>query len=328
MLLNICLKNLYSYLIIVFSIFKVVLLSEYKSRFSIPIYNKFKKKMYLDQMTIDEIKERIKESDIIIVPCGSIENHGPPAPVGEDTLIGTYIVERIAYDTGITVAPPVIYGSHPSHHYGMPGTIPIDKEAYIGYVRSIVKWLSNTGFKKIILFNSHGQEYVLPIVKDETIIKDGVHAIILVTSWWSWVRDLLQAGKELAPGIKLETPFIHADELETSVILYVAKELCDKSKLSISKVEKMVGLIPDKWIDKAGNVYGRPFGWYDVSSYMEIHHYPIGVVGDASKASIEKGKIIVEETIKRIIEFIEWFKKAYPPGNVPKVWPEKEDFKY
>ena len=307
---------------------EVVDLSTYQSRFSIPILNKFGEKIYLDQMTISEIKERLEKTDIIFVPCGSIENHGLAAPVGEDTLIGTYIAERVAYETGVTVAPPIIYGSHPSHHYGMPGTIPIKKEAYIDYVVSVIKWLSNTGFKKIVLFNSHGQEYVLPIAKDKAIIEEGVHAFIMVTSWWAWVRDVLIAGKELKPGLVLETPFIHADELETSVTWYVAEKLMRLDKLKESDAEKLVGVIPDKWVDKAGNVYNRPFSWFDVSHYMEIHHYPKGSVGYPSKASKDKGEIVVEEAVKRIVEFVEWLKKEYPPGKVPKVWPEPGDFKY
>ena len=123
---------------------------EYESRFAKPVFNKFGEKIYLDQMTVGEIKERVAKNDIILVPCGSIENHGLSAPVGEDSLIGTYIAERVAYETGVTVAPPIFYGSHPSHHYGMPGTIPVKKEAYIDYVTSVIKWLSNTGFKKIL----------------------------------------------------------------------------------------------------------------------------------------------------------------------------------
>ena len=303
-------------------------MSEYESRFSRPVYNKFGGKIYLDQMTVEEIQERVKENDIVLVPCGSIENHGLAAPVGEDTLIGTYIAERVAYETGVTVAPPIFYGSHPSHHYGMPGTIPVEKEAYIGYVLSVVKWLSHAGFKKIVLFNSHGQEYVLPIVKDLAIIREGVRALILVTSWWAWVRDLLQAGKELKPGLVLETPFVHADELETSVTWYVAPKLVKPEKLKESDAEEMVAVIPDKWVDKAGNVYGRPFSWYDVSHYMEIHHYPKGSVGYPSKASREKGEVVVEAAIKRIVEFIEWLRETYPPGKVPRVWPEPGDFRY
>jgi len=301
---------------------------EYEGRFTRPVYNKFGEKIYLDQMSMDEILERVKKNDIIMVPCGSVECHGYGQAVGEDTLIGTYIAERVAYETGITVAPPIIYGSHPSHHYGMPGTIPIKKEAYIDYVVSVVKWLSHTGFKKIILFNSHGQEYVLPIAKDKAIIEEGVRALIMVTSWWAWVRDILHVGTELKPGVVLETPFIHADELEASVLWYVAPKLVNPEKFKEADAERMVGVIPDKWVDKAGNVYGRPFCWFDVSHYMEIHHYPKGSVGYPSKASREKGEVIVEEAIKRIIEFIEWLKKEYPPGKVPKVWPEPGDFKY
>jgi len=301
---------------------------EYESRFARPVYNKFGEKIYLDQMSMDEILERVKKNDIIMVPCGSVECHGLGQAVGEDTIIGTYIAERIAYETGITVAPPIYYGSHPSHHYGMPGTIPIKKEAYIDYVVSVVKWLSNTGFKKIILFNSHGQEYVLPIAKDKAIIEEGVKALIMVTSWWAWVRDILIAGRELKPGVVLETPFVHADELEASVLWYVAPKLVNPEKFKEADAERMVGVIPDKWVDKAGNVYGRAFSWFDVSHYMEIHHYPKGSVGYPSKASREKGEVVVEEVIKRMSEFIEWLKKKYPPGKVPKVWPEPGDFKY
>jgi len=301
---------------------------EYEARFSKPYYNKFGEKIYLDQMTMAELLERVKKNDIVIVPCGSVESHGLGQAAGEDTVIGSYIAERVAFETGVTVAPPIFYGSHPSHHYGMPGTIPIKKEAYIDYVTSVVKWLSNAGFKKIILLNSHGQEYVLPIVKDKAIIEEGVKALIFITSWWAWVRDILRQGTELKPGLVLETPFIHADELEASVLWYVAPKLVDPAKLKESDAEKMVGVIPDKWADKAGNVYGRPFGWYDISAYMEIHYYPKGSVGYPSKASREKGEVVVETAIQRIIEFIEWLHKTYPPGVVPQVWPNPGDFKY
>lgn len=309
-------------------------MSTYRCRFTVPVLNKFGKKIYLDQMSAEEIKERVKECDIIMVPCGSIENHGPAAPVGEDSLIGVYICERVAYETGITVAPPVWYGSHPSHHYGMIGTIPIEKEYYIGYVRCIVRWLSHMGFKKIILFNSHGQEYVLPIVKDEAIIKDRVHALIMVTSWWCWVRDLLikaGTGEEIAPGVRLETPFIHADEVETSVTMYVAPDLVDKERLKEAKADRMVGVLKEKhgeYVDKAGNVFGKPFGWYDISQLPEYKYYPKGVVGDATKADPRKGEVLIETCIRRLIEFIEWLKKTYPPGVVPDVVPPPEAFEW
>jgi len=297
-----------------------------------PVLNKYGGKIYLDQMTVNELKKRVEENDIVLVPIGSMENHGPPSPLGEDTLIGTSIAERVAYETGLTVAPPIFYGSHPSHHYGMLGTIPVSKEAFIAYVLSIVKWLSHSGFKKIILWNSHGQEYVLPIVKDKAVIEEGVHALIMVTSWWSWVQDLLRkagTGEELAPGIKLETPFIHADEVETSCIWYVAPDLVDVDALKTAKAEKMVRFIDVKWVNSAGNVFAdKPFNWYDVSSAPEIYYYSLGVVGDASKADMRKGKVLIDTVIERFIDFLNWLKSEYPPGTLPKTWIDSKDLRY
>ncbi|HIP56724.1 MAG TPA: creatininase family protein [Ignisphaera aggregans] len=301
-------------------------------RFGKPILNKFGKKIYLDQMTMKEIEERVKENDIVILPVGSTEAHGPFAPVGEDTIIGVSIAERVAYETGVTVAPPIFYGSHPSHHYGLRGTIPVRATTLIEYVSDVIRWLANAGFKKIIVLNSHGQEYVLPIAKDIAIIEKGVHALILVTSWWMWVQDLLRkagTGEEIAPGVKLEKPFIHADEVETSVVWYVAPELVDVELLKKEGRWGIVRIIPGKWVNAAGNVFpDKPFNWYDVSHAPELYYYPRGFVGWADKADPKKGEILVETAIKRMIEFIEWLKKTYPPGKIPRTWIEYEDYEF
>ncbi len=297
-------------------------------RWGKPVLNRFGKKIYLDQMTMKEIEERVAENDIVFLPVGSTEAHGPFAPVGEDTLIGVSIAEKIAYETGVTVAPPISYGSHPSHHYGMKGTIPVRATTLIEYVSDVVRWLSNTGFKKIIIWNSHGQEYVLPIAKDIAVLEKDVHALIIVTSWWAWVQDLLRkAGKEeLAPGIRIKTPFIHADELETSVTWYIAPDLIDEEVLRKEGKWGVVRVLPGKWVNAAGNVFpDKPFNWYDVSHAPEFYYYPRGFVGWAELADPKKGEIIVKKVIERVIEFIEWLKKTYPPGVVPHTWIDYKD---
>lgn len=301
-------------------------------RWGKPVLNKFGKKIYLDQMTMKEIEERVKENDVIFLPVGSTEAHGPFAPVGEDTIIGVSIAERVAYETGATVAPPIPYGSHPSHHYGMPGTIPVKATTLIEYVADVIRWLSNAGFKKIIVWNSHGQEYVLPIAKDVAILEREVHALILVTSWWKWVQDLLRkagTGEEIAPGVKLETPFVHADEVETSVTWYVAPDLIDEESLKKEGDWGVVKAIPGNYVNTAGNVFpDRPFNWYDVSHLPEFYYYKKGFVGWASKAHPKKGEVLVEEVIKRVSEFVKWLLSIYPPGKIPRTWINYGDFFY
>lgn len=298
-------------------------------RWGKPVLDKFGRKIYLDQMTGKELDEKVKENDIVFLPVATTEAHGPFAPLGEDILIGVSIAERVAYETGATVALPIAYGSHPSHHYGMKGTIPSRATTIIEYVSDIIRWLSNAGFKKIIVWNSHGQEYVLPVAKDVAIIEKGVHALVMVTSWWSWVQDLLRkagTGEEVEPGVKLETPFIHADEVETSVTWYVAPDLIDEKTLREEGDWGVYRVIPGKWVNAAGNVFlNKPFNWYDVSHAPEFYYYSRGFVGWPKLSSYDKGRPIVEAVIKRVVEFVEWLKKTYPPGKVPRTWVDFKD---
>ena len=301
-------------------------------RWGKPVLNKFGGKIYLDQMTMKELEERVKENDIVFLPIASTEAHGPFAPLGEDTLIGVSIAERVAYETGSTVAPPIMYGSHPSHHYGMRGTIPVRATTLIEYVADVVKWLSNAGFKKIILWNSHGQEYVLPIAKDLAIVDRGTHALIMVTSWWSWVQDLLRragTGEPIDSGVKLETPFIHADEVETSAVWYVAPDLIDVETLKKESKWGVYRVLPGRWVNSAGNVFpDKPFNWYDVSHAPEFYYYSKGYVGWPGLADPKKGEVLVETAIRRVVEFVEWLKKTYPPGVVPRTWIDDRDLYY
>ena len=301
-------------------------------RWGKPVLNKYGEKIYLDQMTLKELEERVKKNDIVFLPVASTEAHGPFAPLGEDAIIGLSIAERVAYETGVTVAPPILYGSHPSHHYGVRGTIPVRATVLIEYVADVIKWLSNAGFKKIIVWNSHGQEYVLPIAKDLAIIDRGVHALIMVTSWWSWVQDLLRkagTGEEIAPGVRLETVFIHGDEVETSVTWYVAPDLIDEETLRNEGDWGVYRVLPGRYVNSAGNVFpDKPFNWYDVSHAPEFYYYSKGFVGWARLASPEKGRVIVEKAIERVVEFVEWLKKTYPPGKLPRTWIDDKDLYY
>ena len=299
-------------------------------RWGTPILNKFGKKIYLDQMNMKELEERVKENDIVFLPVASTEAHGPAQPLGEDTHIGVSIAERVAYETGCTVALPIAYGSHPSHHYGMRGTVPVKATTIIEYVSDVIRGLSNAGFKKIIVWNSHGQEYVLPVAKDIAILEKDVHALIMVTSWWAWVQDLLRkAGGEIAPGIRLETPFVHADELEASVTWYIVPDLVDEKTLKEEGEWGVVRILPSKWTNSAGNVFpDKPFNWYDVSNPPELYYYKKGFVGWPKLADPKKGEVVVKKVIERVIEFVNWLKSTYPPGVVPRTWIDYKDYAF
>ena len=79
--------------------------------------------IYYQNMTNRDVAERLKKNDVILIPVGSTENHGPSAPYGEDTYLDTRLCEQVAKATGCTVAQPIWYGSHPYHHRVQKWTI-------------------------------------------------------------------------------------------------------------------------------------------------------------------------------------------------------------
>jgi creatinine amidohydrolase len=69
------------------------------------------KKFLIEEMTPQEIVAALKEVDTVIVPLGTVEQHGPHLPVGTDTLIPITVAKHVAEKTRILVAPPVYYGN-------------------------------------------------------------------------------------------------------------------------------------------------------------------------------------------------------------------------
>jgi len=113
--------------------------------------------IYFQNMTMKEVEERLKKCDLIIIPVGSTECHGIHACYGEDTFLVTRMAEAVAKKTGCTVSQPIWFGSHPYHHIGMPGTVPIEEDIFTAYVSQVIAGYWNAGFRKQILLNGHGQ---------------------------------------------------------------------------------------------------------------------------------------------------------------------------
>ena len=99
-------------------------------------------KIYFQTMTKKDVEERLKKNDLIIIPLGSTENHGAAGPYGEDIFMVTRMAEEVAKATGCTVAHPVVYGSHPYHHLGQPGTVVIPDDVFSAYLRAIMRMIS------------------------------------------------------------------------------------------------------------------------------------------------------------------------------------------
>jgi creatinine amidohydrolase len=270
-------------------------------------------RIYLQTMTGLEIDERLKKNDLIILPIGSTENHGPHACSGEDTYLVTRMAEQVAQKTGCTVAQPVWYGSHPFHHLGMPGTIVIPEETLIDYLRAIIAGLWNSGFRKMILLNGHGQDYVIPVAMHQFGKKYQVPALIINLNWWFAIKEHI---RDKAHGGPFETPFTHADECETSFSMALFPEMI---QLEHAVDTKGISLMPPGHIDGSGSAYDRPIPfWQHVGACaIEAIATPEGVVGTATLADPEKAKPGLNAIMDYLEKLVNDIMEMYPAGKLP-----------
>src|SRR2546428_29776 len=250
--------------------------------------------VYLQTMTMRDIEERLKTNDVLIVPLGATEAHGPNAPIGEDIFLVTRMAEAVAERTGCTVSEPLWWGSHPYHHLGMPSTVVIPEEVFTGFLRAMIAGFWNMGFRKQILLNGHGQEYVIPTAIHQFGKRYRVPALVINLNWYHAVPDHF---KLKAQGGPYETPFIHADEVETSWCLALFPELM-KQEWAVDN--NPFGFLPEGHVDKAGNLLRRPINWYGHigAGPIEVKAYIEGVVGKPSLAKAEKALPGVELAVR------------------------------
>jgi len=106
-------------------------------------------------MTWPEVQELLTKSDMVIIPVGALEEHGPQGPIGTDFYNGTEEAELIAQKTDVLVAPILMPGNSP-YHMGFPGTITLSSETLERVYFEAVQSLLHAGFRRFMLLNAHG----------------------------------------------------------------------------------------------------------------------------------------------------------------------------
>src|SRR6266487_3598165 len=88
---------------------------------------------YFSELTQPEIAAQLKRNPLVILPCGSVEQHGPHLPTGTDTLAANAISHALAERMDALVLPATPFGVTPMH---MPfeSTITLSPETYIRVV--------------------------------------------------------------------------------------------------------------------------------------------------------------------------------------------------
>ncbi len=102
-----------------------------------------------------EIEEYLEKRNTVLVPMGSIEQHGDAAPLGCDTIIPVRLCATVGMKTGTPYTPAITFGSS-NHHMGFAGTISLRTSTLSNIIEDIAVALYAHGFRKILFINGHG----------------------------------------------------------------------------------------------------------------------------------------------------------------------------
>ena len=179
-----------------------------------------------------------EEAPVVMLPVGSLEQHGPHLPMHCDSLIPTAICEGVAAGTGALVAPTISYGykSQPKSGGGnhFPGTTSLDGQTLIFLVRDVIKEFARHGVKKMALMDGHYENNMFLVEGIDLALRelrrDGVDDLrIAKLPYWEYASEatLDKAFPDGFPGWPLE----HAGVMETSVMLHLHPEFVNMDKV-------------------------------------------------------------------------------------------------
>jgi creatinine amidohydrolase len=240
---------------------------------------------YLTWKQVDALP---RERTLLVLPTAAIEQHGHHLPLATDTLINNLLLGKalalIAPELEIYALPPVCYGKS-NEHIGFPGTLSVSAQTFLAVVRDLGASIAAGGFRKVVLYNTHGgNTSLVDVLARDLRAEFGLRTFSLFGSPGAAFEGV--SAQERTYGF-------HAGEIETAFLLHGTPELVHTDEYTanyIARVDQPELLKPE---GSAAN-----FAWLtrDIA--------PSGVMGDPSAATAENGERWSDEAAMRIAEIL------------------------
>jgi creatinine amidohydrolase/Fe(II)-dependent formamide hydrolase-like protein len=274
---------------------------------------------YIQTTVRHQLEANRRKNDIVFIPVGCTENHGRHMVSAVDTLYVSMICEGVRRYTekrGAPVnlaLPPLMYGGHPFHHIGMPGSVIVRDEVVRELMVDVMLGLWNDGFRKQIILNNHGQLWILEAAVQEFCKRYQLPGVFRVMDWHRAVREFFRTREQ---GGVYETPFIHADEAETSLSLFLYPDMVD---MTYAVDTESVQLLPGGHFDTSVDAYRRPHRWSEGEGHaaIELKGTPEGVVGRAAAGAAYKAKRPIAAILRYLTLVHDEILTRFPAGTVP-----------
>jgi creatinine amidohydrolase len=163
-------------------------------------------------MRPDEIAATITADPRLIVPIGTCEQHGPHLPLGCDTIIVEHLADDLSAEFGVLRAPTLEYGVNVTTESGFAGNASLRRKTLHRALNDLLDTWETTGIREFILLTAHEHD---PHLEALSTVKTSGARVRVVDIFGMDLRDLLEG----------QTEPMHGDEVDTSIMLYLAPEL-------------------------------------------------------------------------------------------------------
>lgn len=131
--------------------------------------------------------DRLATAPFVALPLGSIEYHGPHAPLGSDTTLAAGFARRIADESGALLLPPIAYTFAPVITSRWRGTLSVSPEVFLAYLSEVLLALARGGAQRILLLNGHSENQYAARLAGERLALAEPAASLLLVNWWKLV---------------------------------------------------------------------------------------------------------------------------------------------
>ena len=248
---------------------------------------------FLADMTWREVQGAARDGAMVVVPCGSTEQHGPHLPSYTDTRIveavSRGVAEKLTDAFEVLLAPTMAYGAS-DHHQGF-FAMSLSERTYIDAVLDLCGGIREAGFSKAFLLNGHGGN-TAPLKVVCALARKSHPGLILGTSdYWALAAPGIRKVRGSSPG-----GAAHAGEFETSMMMFL-----DPDSVKADLIHSNIPDLPQEMILDLvdGGTITTSAPW---QSYA-----PDGHLGDAEKASAAKGEEFFQNVVTLVTRALEVF---------------------
>jgi creatinine amidohydrolase len=237
--------------------------------------------MLVEHMTWQEYRDELTRR-IIILPVGSLEQHGPHLPLNVDVVIPTSLAKMVCEGLEAMVLPAIVYG-YKAQGGGQlfPGTTSLDGTTLMNLTLDVLRETYRHGGRRFLVLNGHYENVAFVTEAVHLFLRDADGARVVILSWWDQLSDEMidelfaEAG---FPGWEIE----HAAITETSLMQYFAPELVREDRITDDQSERMPRY----------SIFPPPDDTFAES----------GVLYRATYASREKGEKLAQQLADAIVE--------------------------